>query len=54
MKDCYSSKSLFTRIREAIKNQDYETVSNLQIEMESKMSELRELYSDYARNLLDI
>ncbi|MFU0825658.1 glutamine synthetase [Clostridium sp.] len=54
MKDCYSSKSLFTRIKEAVESKDYATVSNLQIEMESKMIELRELYHDYTRNLLDI
>lgn len=54
MKDSYSRKSLFTRIKEAVENNDYATVSNLQIEMDSKMSALRELYLDYTRNLLDI
>lgn len=54
MKDSTSSKSLFTRICEAINNKDYETVSTLQLEMDSKMTELRNLYEEYKKNLLDI
>ncbi|KGM98465.1 glutamine synthetase [Clostridium novyi A str. 4552] len=54
MKDSYSTKSLFSKIRIAIENKDLETVSNLQIEMDSKMLLLRHLYIDYTRNLLDI
>lgn len=54
MKDSYSNKSLFTKINEAVEINDYQTVSNLQIEMDAKMLELRELYMDYTRNLLDI
>ncbi|MGY0374121.1 glutamine synthetase [Clostridium sp. JNZ J1-5] len=54
MKDSYSRKSLFTRTREAIENNDFNTVSELQIEMDAKMLELREVYLDYRRNLLDI
>jgi glutamine synthetase len=54
MKDSYSNKSLFSKIRIASEEENYEEVSNLQLEVEQKMSELRELYSIYKKNLLDI
>lgn len=54
MKDSYKNKGLFTKIREASDSNDYETVSNLQIELDEKIEELRELYSSYTKNLLDI
>ncbi|KUO69357.1 MAG: glutamine synthetase [Clostridia bacterium BRH_c25] len=54
MKDTYNSKSLFTRIREAAKEKDYELLSQLQQEMAVKISELKEIYSDYKKNLIDI
>ncbi|HYF82910.1 MAG TPA: glutamine synthetase [Clostridia bacterium] len=54
MKDTYNSKSLFTKIREAAKEKDYEMLSQLQQEMTFKMSELKEIYSDYMKNLIDI
>jgi len=54
MKDTYNTKSLFTQIREAAKEKDYQLLSKLQQEMAAKMSELKELYSDYKKNLLDI
>ena len=54
MKDTYDSKSLFTRIREAAKAKDYEILSQLQLEMSSKIIELKELYNDYKRNLINI
>jgi glutamine synthetase len=54
MKDTYNSKSLFTKVREAAKEKDYHLLSQLQLEMASKMSELKELYSDYKKNLIDI
>jgi len=54
MKDSYSSKSLFTRIRAAAEAMDYSEVSDLQIELDSKMKALRDLYSAYKKNLLDI
>ena len=54
MKDTYNSKSLFTRVREAAKIKDYATLSQLQKEMADKMHELKELYCEYKRNLLDI
>jgi glutamine synthetase len=54
MKDTYTTKSLFTRIREAIEDSDYELVSALQLELDSKMKELRERYSNYKKNLIDL
>ncbi|WP_446898079.1 glutamine synthetase [Clostridium sp. LBM24168] len=54
LKDSYSQKSLFTHIKEAADSEDYAEVSKLQIEIEEKISELRVLYSEYKKNLLDI
>lgn len=54
MKDTYTNKSLFTRIKEAAAAGDYDKVSELQIEMDMKMKVLKEIYSAYKKNLLDI
>lgn len=54
MKDTYNSKSLFTKIREAANEKDYEMLSLLQKDMTSKMIELKEKYNDYKKNLIDI
>jgi glutamine synthetase len=54
MKDSYSTKSLFTRIRYATDQLDYSEISDLQLELDEKMKTLRELYSAYKKNLLDI
>ncbi|SKA88890.1 glutamine synthetase [Clostridium sp. USBA 49] len=54
MKDSYTQKCLFTRIKEAIANEDYEEVSKLQLELDDKMKILRKLYSNYKKNLIDI
>lgn len=54
MKDTLTRKSLFTKIRTAIDNKDYDTVSALQLEMASKMDDLKHLYTIYKRNLFEI
>ncbi|EES48494.1 glutamine synthetase [Clostridium botulinum] len=54
MKDTYTTKGLFTRIKIAFINKDYEKASELYIELEDKMKLLRDLYSSYRKNLLDI
>ena len=54
MKDSYSLKSLFTRIKYATEQLDYSEISALQMELDEKMKTLRELYSAYKKNLLDI
>jgi glutamine synthetase len=53
MKDSLEKKSLFTNIREALINGNYELASSLQQEMTLKMDEIRELYSIYKRNLFE-
>ena len=53
MKDSLNQNSLFTRIRIAIDAKDYHTVSNLQLEMNAKMHELKNLYIVYKRNLFE-
>lgn len=54
MKDTYTRKGLFTRIREASASGDYEKVSELQLELDLKMKVLRDIYCSYKKNLLDI
>ncbi len=53
LKDTYSSKGLFSRIREATEANNLQAVSDLQVEMDTKMKELRDLYSIYSKNILD-
>ncbi len=51
MKDGLEHKSLFTRIKEAIEAENYEEVSALQLEMNEKITLLKNLYSKYRKNL---
>lgn len=51
MKDTLTTKSLFTRINDAIDNKDYEVVSELQLELSHYMIEIRNLYRDYKKNI---
>ncbi len=43
--------SLLMQARNAIDEADYEELSRLEIEIEEKLEELRELYNDYRRNI---
>lgn len=54
MKDTYTNQSLFTRIKIALGEDDFKTASYLALELDEKMNELRDLYSNYKKNLLDI
>ena len=54
MKDTYTDKSLFSKVKEAFANEDYADASRLYLEVEDKMNVLRNLYSIYTKNLLDI
>lgn len=54
MKDSYTSKSLFTRIKNALSEKEYSLASDLFIELEEKMIYLRNIYYNYTKNLLDI
>lgn len=51
MKDKTDEKSLFTRIRDAIDEHNYDLVSTLQIEMNEKIKLLKDLYITYKKNL---
>lgn len=53
LKDSLSEKSLFTKVREALNSGDYELASSLQQEMHQRISDLRELYTIYKRNLFE-
>lgn len=52
LQDRLGKLSFFSRIREAIKAQDYQLVSDLQLEMARKMELLKVKYYEYMRNLL--
>lgn len=52
MKDSLEKKSLFTQIREAVEAKNYDLVSKLQLEMAEKITQLKQLYNIYRRNLL--
>lgn len=52
MKDSTAVKSLFSRIRTVVAEEDYETASKLQIEMNDKMTIARQMYFDYKRNII--
>lgn len=52
LQDRPQAQSLFSRIREAIQAKDYAAVSRLQLEMDAKMKELKNLYHIYLQNLL--
>lgn len=54
MKDNLTSKSLFTKIRDAIESGDYDLVSELQVEMMNEINKLNDLYITYKRNLFVI
>ncbi|WP_425446950.1 glutamine synthetase [Dethiothermospora halolimnae] len=51
MKNSLDRKSLFTKIKDALDNKNYELASNLQLEMDGKIMELRNLYDEYSKNL---
>jgi glutamine synthetase len=54
MKDSLDTKSLFTKIREALDNKDYDRASELQVEMSERITEIKDLYIMYKRNLFEI
>ena len=53
-KDTVGQKSLFTRINDVIISEEFETASQLQIEMQEQMSELKSLYADYKKNMIHV
>lgn len=50
-RDTLDDYCLLTRIKKALDNGDYETASELQIEMQEKVQQLTELYIVYKKNL---
>ena len=54
MKDSYHRRSLFTQIKNATNESDFEKASDLQIKLDKNMSELNDLYSTNKKNLIDI
>ncbi|MGL4759990.1 MAG: glutamine synthetase [Sarcina sp.] len=54
MKDSHSKKGLFTKLKLAIDSNDLQLISDLQLELQNDMKNLRENYSNYQKNLLDI
>ena len=51
MKDTLHKKSVFTKLVEALNSKDYSTASELQKQMNEKMTELRLAYGAYKRNI---
>ncbi len=51
MKDSMTKKCIFTKIKTAIAQGDYDYASDLQIQMNEKMSEIRALYIEYKNNI---
>lgn len=54
MKDSYHRRSLFTQLKNAINESEFEKASDLQIKLDSSIEELNDLYKTYKKNLLDI
>lgn len=52
MKDTVDKHSLFTRIKNAIEEKDYEKVSELQVEMKDAIRKLKDDYLTYTKNIL--
>lgn len=53
MKDTTGKRSLFTQIRECIEMEDFDLTSELQLEMNEKITLLKYLYTIYLRNLFE-
>lgn len=51
-KTTYHNESLFLKIQKAFDNNNWKEASDLVIELEEKMEELRELYSEYKNNII--
>lgn len=51
MKDSMSKKCIFTKIKNALNEGDYDSSSDLQKQMNEKMTEIRALYIEYKNNI---
>lgn len=54
MKNSLDNRALFSRIKQALDTENYESASGLQVEMMGKMTQLKALYLDYRHNLITI
>lgn len=54
VKDTIGEKSLITRVKDAATNNNIEKLSLLQLELSNKISELKNEYNLYKKNLIDI
>lgn len=54
MKDSVDEKSVFNRIKIALQEEDYDLASSLQREMTSSITELKQNYITYRRNLFEM
>lgn len=52
-KDSFEELSVFTSLRQAIANKDYDKASRLKVEMIELMEQLTLLYHDYKQNIID-
>ena len=52
-KDTMDNKSLFTRIKHAVAEGDYDAASDLQVEMAAAVSRLKNVYDEYRSNVID-
>ncbi len=52
LKDSDIRISLFTRLRNAIKEADYDMAASLQVEIQGKMKILKDMYTIYKRNII--
>jgi glutamine synthetase len=53
-KDSLSQLSLFTRIKQAIQEGNFDSTSEMQIEMADKVDELKMLYREYKKNMIHL
>ena len=49
----WEEKSIFTAIRQAVAAGDYDTASDLKLEMVKTIEELKALYHNYKQNIID-
>ena len=52
-KDSYAEKGLVTRMRNALVEGDYDTVSKMKVEIAATLEELKNLYHVYQQNIID-
>ena len=51
-KDTDTNTSLFSQIKKAFADGDFDKASNLQVQLNRKMEELEALYTDYLDNMI--